>query len=947
MKTRTLAIVILITVLVLTMGGPAMAQGPQLPTEPPFPSGGKGEAGGPQQGPNGLWYMPEGVRQPVEAAGVTPQATGGPDQFGYTWDDSVPFNWIDATDGTDTGLYAYTGCSTTRPSDKVGPIPLPFSFKYYENTYTSLYIAAAGYVGFTDEGVWTAGSDPLPSPSKPNNVIAPYWEPLCVPGRPEQGHIFYESGGTEPNRYFVVEWHDVQDNDNTFRFEVILYENGDIVFQYHTMNYWGIRSCNVAGIENATGLDGLSYLTDCQRASSNKAVRFYRPAASARVRVWPTYQSRFTRAGATESFQVFIRNTGELGTDTYDLTISSAWPVSLYAADGITPLTDTDSDGAVDTGPVAQRDTVTVTVKVQTPNSANVGDHNSAAITVCSSLDTTKTQTASLQTAVPAPFAQVYRDDADGAMSLYLVQPGGQAVKKATLDRHYGYDVAVTEMLDGFAYFWFKDRTVGGNVHAKEIEYTLLDRYGDTVRPVRRLTDHAGATMDTYDYDPAVAVAPNGRIGVLWRRYLGNNGAWQSNENIWFAILDASGNRVYGPVNLTNNTAWGDSWNDLNVPSFYYPRIAATGDNRFVLAWERRHVESAGWIWDAYYAVRDSSGAEVRGITKLTQSHLNGGSHQPGLAPLSGNLVLVALGDEAYGDVYYIVLNSNGEIIRDRTNLVGDYHDQWDGVPDAVQLSDGRIVVAWYTYGEALHPHRRIRFAVLDQLYNRIAGPTTLHNPAAVAGDASVSVAADSAGHAILTWMDSGIMSSRCNLYYALVDGNGNVLTPPMIFRTSQATSPNIETGEGGYGNTSYSWTPPSGVDGVAAFSASLFGGPPGGNAAVGVRYANHGATIATGVVLTATLDSNLTYVGDTSGVIPTVGGNDVAWNLPDLGLLESRDFTLYVQVPAGADYGTRYPITLTLSSAGPEANAGDNTTGAQVMAARQVFLPLVFRNYP
>jgi len=179
-----------------------------------------------------------------------------------------------------------------------------------------------------------------------------------------------------------------------------------------------------------------------------------------------------------------------------------------------------------------------------------------------------------------------------------------------------------------------------------------------------------------------------------------------------------------------------------------------------------------------------------------------------------------------------------------------------------------------------------------------------------------------------------------------LVNGNGNVLTDPMIFRTSQATVPYIETSYEGYGNTTYSWTPPSGVDGVAAFNASLFGGPPGGNAAVSVRYANHGATTATGVVLTATLDSDLTYASDTSGAVPTVSGNDVVWSLPDLGFLDSHNFTLYIQVPSGAAYGTRYPVTLSMTSDGPEASAGNNTDSAEVMAARQVFLPIVFRGY-
>jgi len=33
-----------------------------------------------------------------------PEVSGGPDDYGYTWDDSGAFSWIDATGGTHTGL---------------------------------------------------------------------------------------------------------------------------------------------------------------------------------------------------------------------------------------------------------------------------------------------------------------------------------------------------------------------------------------------------------------------------------------------------------------------------------------------------------------------------------------------------------------------------------------------------------------------------------------------------------------------------------------------------------------------------------------------------------------------------------------------------------------------------------------------------------------------------
>jgi len=785
MKTKAFSIIAFLAILAHLLGGPAAAQEPQPPA-PPYPLQDLGKPFDPLRTPEGYWFMPESSRLLMEAADVLPQATGGPDDFGYTWDDSVEFHWIDASSGTDTGL------SGDSRGKAVGPIPLPFSFKYYENTYNEVWIAASGYLAFSQTDYWSAYGS-VPSPATPNNVIAPYWTEVYIgPG----SWIRYRSDGIAPNRYFVIEWHDVTIGEETYRFEVILYENGDIVFQYHTMGY----GCGEAGIEDSTGWDGLTYISSCAQVSSNKAVRFSRPAPSARVSIRPPYhiyQSRFTHAGAAESFQVSIRNIGDLGADTYDLFTSSSWPVSFYAADGTTPLADTDGDGTVDTGSVAQGSTVTITVKVQTPAVVNVGDYNSATITVRSSLNTGKNKTITLRTAVPAPFAQVYQDDADGAMSLYLVKPSGQVAKKVTPDKYYADGMAVAEAPNGnFVYVWSKWRCLNRerSVYGKEIEYVLLDRHGNVVQTVSKLTDHSGATMDTYDRDPAVAVAPNGRIGVLWNRELRNSSSSQFNFNIWFAILDTSGNVVYGPVNLTNNNAWG-TWDDLNVPYFRSPRIAATSDNRFVLAWHRSTRESAGLLEDIYYAVLDTYGAEVKSVTKLTAGRFYYGP--PALAALSGNRALLTY--EASGGISYVVLDSDGNVVKPETST----GRSGSGL-DVVQLSNGNILIAWSYFTD-------IKFIILDSTtYNLTAGPTTLDNPIATYND-YVSVAADAAGHAILTWVgyDQSYRSYRANLYYALVDGRGNILTPPMIFRTA-SPSPwgfySIQTSSEGYGNTSYSY---------------------------------------------------------------------------------------------------------------------------------------------
>lgn len=560
MKAKTLSLFMLIAILALTIHEPVKAQAPEpwFYHPPKLREPQIIHLGLPSDGfcqtPGGLWAVLSNTHQTVEAPDVSTQATGGPDEFGYTWSDTVPLSWIDATNGIDTGM------SGDSWGQRVGPIPLPFPFKYYENIYNSLYIAASGYIAFTDEGTWPR-QPRIPSPAKPNNVIAPYATPLYIGSG---SWVRYLSGGNSPNRYFVVEWHDVKGgppsdtigNDETYRFEVILYENGDIVFQYQTMSYNDSYWCGAAGIEDSTGMDGLNYVPFCQRAPSNKAVRFYRPAPSARVKVYPLYQGRFSRSGTIETFQVPIRNTGDLGSDTYDLLLSSSWMTGLYKADGVTPLTDTDGDSIIDTGPVSQGGTVTITVKVQIPAVVNVGDYTTTNITVRSSLNINKSKTAGLQVAIPAPFAQVYRDDADGAMSLYLVQPSGQSVRKVTGDQYYGYDMAVAETPNGFAYFWIRYNWTG-TVGTSEIEYTLLNRYGQTIRGVSKLTDHRGATVHTYDYYPAVAVTPSGRIGVVWYRYLYNSSNFYWNYNIYYAILDAAGNIIVPPTNLTNNNIWG------------------------------------------------------------------------------------------------------------------------------------------------------------------------------------------------------------------------------------------------------------------------------------------------------------------------------------------------------------------------------------------------------
>ncbi|OQC05853.1 MAG: flagellar basal body rod modification protein [Candidatus Cloacimonetes bacterium ADurb.Bin089] len=68
-------------------------------------------------------------------------------------------------------------------------------------------------------------------------LIAVFWDDLhCDQG---SGDIYFQSFGEEPNRYCVIQWHNVRFHAGTgvstlLDFEVILHENGEIVMQYNS-----------------------------------------------------------------------------------------------------------------------------------------------------------------------------------------------------------------------------------------------------------------------------------------------------------------------------------------------------------------------------------------------------------------------------------------------------------------------------------------------------------------------------------------------------------------------------------------------------------------------------------------------------------------------------------------------------------------------------------------
>lgn len=192
----------------------------------------------------------------------------------YTYDDQIPFAWIDATAGTNTGIAG---------DDTSVEIPIGFDFLFYGVSHNTVRVSSNGYLTFGTNGFEYTNA-PIPSSPQPNDYIAPFWDDLN-PG--VGGSVYYLLEGTAPNRRLTIEWHDVPhySSTGTVTFEVTLYEgSNDIVYQYQDVNF-GSPSYNhgasaTVGIEESSGTIGLQYSYNTATITDQMAIRFFLPQAS-------------------------------------------------------------------------------------------------------------------------------------------------------------------------------------------------------------------------------------------------------------------------------------------------------------------------------------------------------------------------------------------------------------------------------------------------------------------------------------------------------------------------------------------------------------------------------------------------------------------------------------------------------------------------------------------
>ena len=854
---------------------------------------------------------------PTEETLAAPNAIGDSDDYGYTLS-SAEYSWINAADGINTGI--------DNVYDITGAITLPFAFPFYENSYTQLYITGAGYLTFDDYD-WVNWGYPIPDESVPNNLISVLSKSQNYSG----SAVYYKSFGT----HFVIQWNHLLDYEGgVYTFEAVLYPSGNIKFQYRTLPdpSSGYR-CSTAGIENATGLDGLAFWDWCQRpTTSGTAVLFTKPGPSARVGASPLYLGEFAYSLDVDDFNFTITNSGDLGADTYDMVVTTA-PLSggfiaeLFDTGGV-PLTDTDADGTIDSGSLAQGASKEIIARVSAPAGLSLGAAVKTYIDISSSLNPAKTKTVTIESTVPAAFAQTYRDQESHTVWTDLNWPVKQVEAEVSTEAWNINEPTIIETADhNFMHVWM-DYQWGQNTGGAAVHYALLDHFGQVVKAPAMLSpilDVAGYYTDQYDF--AMAAASDGNIGVVWSRRLSySDGA--SNYNIWFAILDPSGMVDYGPVNLTNNDAWGSySWG--NRVDLIEPDISASDDNRFFITWEK-YVQSAS-TQDIHYSIRQSSGAVLVQPTAMTTSDWTQMYTPLAQIALSGNRFFVTYehqyisGQYYYQDFLYRVFDSSGGTLTPPSDL--DFY-----ADSAIQLSGGNILLASSAYGDVIYYQIRN-----GSTYGLISESYLSHPSTSEVGYGTLGVTKDALNRGILTWSDE----NDHYLYYAYVQGtNGAPLSGPVIFQHSDWLSLSYT----GSSITTNSWSPAVGIDLIGEFSSNLFGAAPGGNAMLQLWNSNVGTDTAEFPELTLTLPAGLTYVGDTSGVTPDLVGSTVVWQLPELAYGSSEDFVVYLAVDGATPVPSFFDVSLELTSEGADVNPANNTDTTQVLVGLQSFLPLMLR---
>jgi hypothetical protein len=185
----------------------------------------------------------------------------------YSWLDSDKpggpiFDWIDISSN---GIQV----DSLKDDNYAGPFPIGFSFPFYGELYDNFYISSNGLIGFGDTtGLSERANESIPEKRAPNNYLAWFWDDLT----PRNANVKYKTIGKK----LVISFIDYGQfgNTGTLTAQVIINEDGSILYQYDHFRD-GIHTNNsTIGIENKQGNDGILVAHNKTYLHDAHAIRF-------------------------------------------------------------------------------------------------------------------------------------------------------------------------------------------------------------------------------------------------------------------------------------------------------------------------------------------------------------------------------------------------------------------------------------------------------------------------------------------------------------------------------------------------------------------------------------------------------------------------------------------------------------------------------------------------
>jgi len=341
--------------------------------------------------------------QPQEDPPIFNLSSGGPDAFGYTFVDSSEvdgpeYAWIEIAPpaGGDGVLIA-----TLNNVDDgyFFPLTLPFAFNFYGVDYQQLAVSSNGLLYFED-AYTSYYNQPIPSTTYGvARFLAPLWDDLIV----SPGSIYYKDLGDR----FVIEYYQLSAcclSPAAATWQAILYENGNILFQYKNMNFGDARSNGASatvGIQENSST-GLQYSYNAAVLTDDLAICFAHPAAPSNC---STAAPWLTTSPATGVLAAGAQTTIDLGFD-------AARPEVDQPGDYRAQL-------RIRSGGVDRPTPVAVTMRVAPPQTWGKVSGSVRSLGACSANPTLLSKVPVMVTG-SSGFSQTIRTDADGVYALWM-----------------------------------------------------------------------------------------------------------------------------------------------------------------------------------------------------------------------------------------------------------------------------------------------------------------------------------------------------------------------------------------------------------------------------------------------------------------------------------------------------------------------------------------------